>query len=141
MSSRVKALLQQINFIETDMELHKQILVSIPSENKKEIEKIINKIAKQKKEIDDLKLIIKETDPDEYEKIIALEKATETFKNLSKDKKFVSVDTLNDSGECFITLNNGIKVDCLVKAKEENGNWIVLTIDGKTKEYPGGFIQ
>jgi hypothetical protein len=141
MSSKVKTLLQQINFIEADMELHKQILVTIPSDNKQEIEKIINKISRQKKEINDLKLMIKKTSPDEYKKIVALEKATEAFKNLSKDKQFISVDTLNETGECFITLNNGIKIDCLVKAKENNGNWTILTIDGETKEYPGGFIQ
>ena len=33
MSAEVKTLLQKINFIETDMEVHKQILLSIPSNN------------------------------------------------------------------------------------------------------------
>ena len=144
MSTKVKTLLQKINFIEADMELHKQILYSIPdndTDNKKEMQKIISKIADQKKEINDLKLEIKKVDKAEYDKIITIEQAAETFKQLSKDKTFVHVITLNESGNCFITLNNGTKIDCLVAAKEENGNWTVLTIDGETKEYPAGFIK
>ncbi len=141
MSAEVKTLLQRINFIETDMELHKQILLSIPSDNKKEIEKVINDIADQKKQILELKLQIKKIDKSEYDKIIAIEQAADTFKQISKNKKFISVNTLNESGECYITLNNGTRVDCLVAAKEDNGNFTILTIDGETKEYPGGFVQ
>lgn len=141
MSAEVKTLLQKINFIEADMELHKQILHSIPSDNKAEMQDIIQKIADQKIEINDLKLKIKQIDKVEYDKIVSIEQAAETFKQISKDKKFVHVETLNESGECFITLNNGTKIECLVAAKEENGNWTILTIDGETKEYPGGFIQ
>ena len=141
MSSEVKTLLQKINFIETDMELHKQILLSIPSDNKAEMEKIISKIAGQKKEINDLKQKIKTINKDEYDRIILIETAADIFKQISKDKKFIHVATLNETGECFITLNNGTKIDCLVAAKEKNGNWTILTIDGETKEYPSGFVQ
>ena len=141
MSAEVKTLLQKINFIETDMELHKQILLSIPSNDKKTMEKIVNKIACQKNQISDLRLEIKKINRAEYDKIIAIENAAETFKQLSKNKNFISVNTLNESGECYITLNNGTRIDCLVAAKEENGNFTILTIDGKTKEYPGGFVQ
>ena len=141
MSAEVKTLLQKINFIETDMELHKQILLSIPSEKKEEMEKIINEIADKKKEILELRLEIKKIDKTEYDKIIAIEQAAETFKQISKNKKFISVSTLNESGECYITLNNGTRIDCLVAAKEENGNFTILTIDGEAKEYPGGFVQ
>jgi hypothetical protein len=28
-----------------------------------------------------------------------------------------------------------------VAAREENGNWTVLTLDGETREYPGGFVK
>jgi hypothetical protein len=38
-------------------------------------------------------------------------------------------------------LNDGTRLDCLVKAEEENGNWTVLTIEGETKEYPGGLVK
>ncbi|MCK5542096.1 MAG: hypothetical protein KAI40_05340 [Desulfobacterales bacterium] len=141
MSAEVKTLLQKINFIETDMEVHKQILLSIPSDNKKEMEKVINEIADQKKQILTLKQKIKKIDKTEYDKIIAIEQAADTFKQISKNKKFIAVSTLNESGECYITLNNGTRIDCLVAAKEENGNFTILTIDGETKEYPGGIVQ
>ncbi|MCG8615988.1 MAG: DUF4988 domain-containing protein [Desulfobacterales bacterium] len=141
MKDRVKGLLQKINFIETDMDLQKQILFSIPSDDKDEIKKVMSTIARQKGEIHELRQRIKEIDEDEYNRIITLEQATEKFRQLSRDKKFVQVNTLNDEGECFVTLNEGSRIDCLVAAKDENGDWTVLTIDGETKEYPGGLIQ
>jgi len=141
MSAMIKGLLQKINFIETDMDLHKQILLSIASKNKIEIETTIKKIADQKKQINVLRQEIKKIDENEYDKIIAIEKAAEKFRQISKDKKFVQVNTLNESGVCFITLNDGTRLDCLVAAKEENGNWTVLTLEGETKEYPGGLIK
>ena len=101
MSEKVKGLLQKINFIEADMDLHKQILVSIPSDQKSEMEAVVKKIAEQKKQINDLRLKIKEIDEDEYNKIIAIENAAQTFQTISKDKKFVQVKTLNETGECF----------------------------------------
>ncbi|MCP3945104.1 MAG: hypothetical protein GY710_27000 [Desulfobacteraceae bacterium] len=141
MTGTVKGLLQKINFIETDMELHKQILFSIPSDNKSEMEKVVNTIADQKKQIGDLREQIKEIDEDEYNKIITIEQAADRFRRISRDKKFVHVTTLNEDRECFISFNDGTRVDCLVVAREENGNWTVLTIEGETKEYPDGLIQ
>ncbi len=141
MSSRIKGILQKINFIEADMELHKQILFSIPSDNKKEMEEVIDKIADLKNQINNLRQEIKKTDKDEYDKIIAIERAAEIFRQISKDKKYTHVNTLNETGECFITFNDGTRLDCLVAAKEENGNWTVLTLEGETKEFPGGFIK
>ncbi|MBT3175625.1 MAG: hypothetical protein HOG03_06895 [Desulfobacula sp.] len=141
MSVEIKGLLQKINFIETDMELHKQILASIPSDNKSEIKTIISKIADQKQQINELRGQIKKLDEDEYNKIIKIEKAAQVFRQIAKDKKFVQVNTLNESGVCFITFNDGTRLDCLVTAKEENGNWTILTLEGETKEYPGGFIK
>ncbi len=141
MSAEIKGLLQKINFIETDMNLHKQILISIPSDNKTEIETIIKKIADQKKQISELRQQIKKIDENEYNKIITIEKSAEKFRQISKDKKFVQVNTLNESGVCFITFNDGTRIDCLVAAKEENGNWTVLTLEGETKEYPGGLVK
>ncbi|MBC2705702.1 hypothetical protein [Desulfobacula sp.] len=141
MSAKIKGILQKINFIETDMELHKQILVSVPADDKTEMETIISKIADQKQQINELRQQIKKIDKDEYNRIITIERAAEIFRQISKDKKFVQVNTLNESGVCFITFNDGTRLDCLVTAKEENGNWTVLTLEGETKEYPGGFIQ
>jgi len=141
MSDQVKPLLQKINFIEADMDLHKQILVSIPSDNKAEMEKVIKKIADQKKQIDALRNRIKLIDEDEYNRIIAIEQAAQKFKKLASTKKFVLVNTLNETGECYITLTDGTRLDCLVAAKEENGNWTIMTLDGETKEYPAGIVR
>lgn len=141
MSSEIKGLLQKINFIETDMDLHKQILLSIPSAEKQQIKTVISKIADQKRQIEQLRQQIKTADEDEYNRIIAIEKAAETFRQKAKDKTFVQVNTLNETGVCFITFIDGTRLDCLVAAKEENGNWTVLTLAGETREYPKGFIK
>jgi hypothetical protein len=141
MSTDVKGLLQKINFVEADMELHKQILFSIPSENTAEMEKVVNTIADLKQQINDLRDQIKQTDEGEYNKIIAIEQAADRFRQISLDKKFVQVNTLNEDHQCFITLHDGTRIECLVAAKEENGNWTVLTLGGETKEYPGSLIQ
>ncbi len=141
MSAKVKALLQKINFVETDMEMQKHILFSIPTDNKSEIEKLIDKIAGLKKQIADLRQEIKNIDENEYNKIIAIEKGTKRFQELSRDKKFVHVNTLNESGECFITLNDGTRMDCLVAAKEENGNFTILTLEGEAREFPKGIVK
>ena len=139
--AKIKGLLQKINFIETDIELHKQILVSIPSADKKGMETVIKKIAELKNQINVLRLEIRKLDEDEYNKITAIERAAEAFRQTARNKKFVQVDTLNETGTCFISFIDGTSLDCLVKAKEENGNWTVLTLEGETKEYPGGFVK
>ena len=107
MTSKIKGLLQQINFIESDMEMQKQILFSIPSDQKDEMEKVITKIASLKEQVKELRLKIKELDPDEHNRIMAIEAASEKFRQIAATKKFVEVDTLNESGECFITVKEG----------------------------------
>ncbi len=139
--AKIKELLQKINFIETDMEMQKQILFSTSSDNKSEMEKLVEKIAGLKKQIIDLRQEIKKIDKSEYDKIIAIENGTKKFQELSKNKKYIMVNTLNESGECFITLNEGTRIDCLVAAKDESGNWTVLTLEGDAKEYPAGIIK
>ncbi|WP_022665147.1 hypothetical protein [Desulfospira joergensenii] len=141
MNNRVKGILQKINFIETDMELHKQILVSIPSDQKEEIEKTVAVIAGMKNQIHELRQEIRAIDETEYNRIIAIERAAENFKLLARDKKFIRVNTLNETGECFVTLNDGTRLDCLVAAQEENGNWTLLTLEGETREFPSGLIK
>ena len=139
--TKIKELLQKINFIETDMEMQKQILFSTPSDDKKEMEQLVEKIAGLKQQIMGLRQEIKEIDKSEYDKIIAIENGTKKFQELSKNKKYILVNTLNETGECFITLNEGTRIDCLVTAKDESGNWTVLTLEGDAKEYPAGIIK
>ena len=141
MSVTVRGLLQKINFIETDMDLHKQILLSISPKDTDQMEAVIRKIADQKRQIEQLRDNIKMVDEQEYNKIIAIEAATKTFQQMAANKKFVLVNTLNETGECFIILNDGTCIDCLVAAKEENGSWTVLTLEGQVREYPGSLIK
>ncbi len=133
--------MQKINFIETDMNLHRQILVSIPSAQTAEIEKTARAIAAMKQQIQDLRMEIKAVDETEYNRIIAIEKGSEKFKEMTQGKKFILVNTLNETGECFVTLADDTRIDCLVAAKEDNGTWTVLTIDGEVKQLPAGLIK
>ncbi len=139
--ARVKGLLQKINFIETDMELQKQILAAIPSGDRAEMEAVIRTIADQKRQIIDLRLDIKQIDEAEYDRIIAIEQAAETFRRIAADKTFVEVRTLNESGTCSLMFIDDTRLDCLVTAREENGDWTVLTLDGETREYPSGWVK
>lgn len=135
MHPSVDNLLMKISYIETDMELHKQILVTIPSNQKADMEQVMQTIASQKQEIQDLRREIKRLDPTAYDRIIAIEKGTETFKTMAQDKRFDRVDTPDESGTCKITLIDGTDVDCLVAAREENGDWMVLTPEGEIKQF------
>ncbi len=141
MKERVKGLLQQINFIETDMEIQKQILFSIPEGNREEMEKVVGTIAAHKEQIKKLRARIKQVDPEEYNRITMLEQATERFRQLSENKKWVEVVTLNETGHCSVMLNDGSCIECLVKARDDKGNWTVLTLEGETKQYPGGLVR
>ncbi len=141
MKEKVKSILQKINFIETDMEFQKQILFTIPKENEEEMTEVVQKISELKEKIDLLKESINEIDPEEYQKIIQIEKSAADFKKATMDRKLVDVKTLNNDGECSLTLKDGKVHECLVTAKDESGDWVILTIDGKTIEIPGGDVQ
>ena len=141
MKEKVRALLSKINYIETDMELQKQILRSIPSDQKGEMEAVVVKIAGMKQQVIDLRREIQETDQEEYNRIVAMEQATERFKALAQEKRFVQVRTPDEQGLCAVTLNDGTQLNCLVAAQDEGGNWTLLTPDGEIKEYPGGLVR
>ena len=141
MKERVRALLSKINYIETDMELQKQILRSIPSGQTEEMEEVVVKIADMKQQIIDLRLEIQKTDPEEFNRIKAMEEAAERFKALAKEKKFVQVRSTDDQGLCSIALNDGSRLECLVAAQDEAGNWTLLTLAGEIKEFPGGLVK
>lgn len=137
----VNTLLKKISYIETDMELHKQILVTIPSDRKDDMEQVIQTIANQKQEIRDLRREIKRMDQTAYDRIVAIEKGTEQFKLMAQDRRFDRVDTPDESGACKITLIDGTDLDCLVAAREENGDWMVLTREGEIKQFPSVLVK
>jgi hypothetical protein len=51
------------------------------------------------------------------------------------------VDTPDESGTCTITLIDGTNVDCLVAARDENGDWMVLTLEGEIKQFPNVLVK
>lgn len=141
MKQKVRALLQKINFIEVDMDLQKQILRAIPSAERGEMEKVLVKIAEMKQQILDLREEIRNTDPEAHDRIVAIEQGTERFKALAAEKRFVQVKTPDEAGICFVTLNDGSRLDCLIAARDEDGHWTVLTLFGEIKAYPGGLVR
>ncbi|MGW8194660.1 MAG: hypothetical protein ACWGOX_10390, partial [Desulforhopalus sp.] len=130
-------LLKKINYIEADIEIQKQILFSIPSDQKDDLEKTVSLIAAKKKEIDKLRQQIQKQDPEEYQRIVVFEKALQEFKKLAADKPFQSISSRNVAEGCVLPLGNGEEVECLVKAYSADGNWTVITLDGKTEHYSG----
>lgn len=126
----VQDLLKKINYIEAEVEIQKQILFSIPSDNKEEIQQVIEKIAQAKDEISELRSQIKSISPDEYQKIIKIEETAAAFKKLAAEKKFTTVENMSTTEHCSLKLQNGEEVPCLVKASDEDGNWTVITVDG-----------
>ncbi len=141
MHPQVENLLQKISYIETDMELHKQILFSIPSDQTDDMEQVMQTIATQKQQVQDLREEIKRLDPSAHDRIIAIEKGTETFKAMAQDRQFDRVDTPDTSGACTITLTDGTDLDCLVAAREKTGDWMILTRDGEVKQFPRALVN
>ena len=134
-ATEVEQVLQKISFIEKDIELHKNILVSLKEDQKQEMEEIIGKIVEMKSRVDELKGSIAEIDPEVYAQIIKLEEGTARFKEIVEARTLAQVVTLDQVGECRIDLLDGGQFECLVKALDDKGNWIGLTHDGDVVEF------
>jgi biotin-(acetyl-CoA carboxylase) ligase len=132
---KTEALLKKINYIEADVEIQKQILFSIPSEQQTEMEKTISLIAAGKKEIELLREELKEIDPVEYARIIRFENTLTEFKKIAAANPFQSVVNRNVHEQCSLLLQDGDQVECLIKACDTKGNWTIITIDGEIKQY------
>ncbi len=135
MNHSVQNLLKKINYIEADIEIQKQILFSIPTSDEKELERVIQIIADKKEEITSLRLEIQQIDPEEYEKILLFENAVEAFKKLASEKNFTSIDSMNINEECTLLLKDKGKTACLIKAREENGDYTIITMDGEIQHF------
>lgn len=133
MSISTQDLLKKINYIEADIEIHKQILFSIPSDNRQEIEKILKVIAGKKEGINQLRQEIKKIDPEEDEWITVFEKAVNDFKKIASEKKFQSIVSRNVDEACSLSLTNRTELQCLIKACDENGDWTIITLEGEIK--------
>ncbi len=130
MHRKIQDILKKINYIEADVEIQKQILFSLPSNEKSEMERILACIAAHKKEIDNLRRTIEEISPAEHKNILILESAVTAFKEMASKKKFISVEGKNINEECHLTLKDGSRLDCLVKACDEQGGWTIITSEG-----------
>lgn len=132
---QVEQVLQKISFMEKDIELHKNILVSLKEHQNDEMEEVIRKIVEMKERVDELKKSIAEIDPDVHGQIMKLEEGTAKFKNTVEARNLHQVVTLDQAGECRIDLLDGRQFECLVKALDDAGNWIGLTHDGEVLEF------
>jgi predicted type IV restriction endonuclease len=137
----VQDLLKKINFIEADLEIQKQILFSLPSDQKEEMEQVIRTISEKKEEIEALRLRIKELDPEEFERILHYERAVEQLKILARDKGFKSVVGRTTEQACILKLKNSPGIDCLLKAVDGDGNWTIVTMDGRIMEFPADEVE
>ncbi len=135
MSQTTQNILKKINYIEADLEIHKQILFSIPSDNRQEIEKILQSIADKKEEIALLVGEIQKADPEGYNQIVVFEKAVNTFKKIGEEKKFQSIVSRNIDEDCALSLADNTEIECLIKACAENGDWTIITLEGKIRNF------
>jgi hypothetical protein len=131
MSQTTQNLLKKINYIESDIEIHKQILFSIPSDNRQEIENTLQSIADKKEEISQLRDEIQKIDPEGFKQIAVFEKAVNDFKKIDEEKKFQSIVSKNIGEQCTLSLTNNTEIECLIKASDENGDWTIITLDGE----------
>jgi TolA-binding protein len=127
--------MQQVNSLKIDMNIHKEILASIPEDNKKEIRDTLEKIAKMKEKIEHLKATLRKEDSEGYDLMVKLESATGKFQELSKGKQFKQIFTLEHNGPCAIDLVSGERIDCLVAAVQHSGDWTLITTSGEAREY------
>lgn len=134
-STATQDLLRKINFIEVDVEIQKQILFSIPSDQTDEMEKIITLIAEKNREIEKLREKIKSLDPEEYKRIIVFEKAINTFRELAAKTDFQSIVSREMGGECILEVKDSTNIECLIKACDAQGNWAIITLDGELQQY------
>ncbi len=135
MLNNAQDILKKINYIEVDMDIQKQILFSIPSADKAEIEKTMNVIAGKKEEINKLRQELQTVAPEEYERILTFEKASLEFRALAAEKQFKEISSFDGTTACEISLKTGKVTNCLVKAMDATGDWTIMTLDGEIKTF------
>jgi len=141
MSQKVQDILKKINYIEADLEIHKQILFSIPSADRGEMERVMQVIAEKKEMINSLRDQIRLADPIEFGRILKIEKAVSQFKKMASETKFNEIFTMNNNEPCTISMQSGKTIDCLVKAKDQAGDWTILTLDGEILRVLSASVQ
>ncbi|MDR0477924.1 MAG: hypothetical protein LBH14_08335 [Desulfobulbaceae bacterium] len=134
MNARLHTVYQKIHFIERDIELHKQILATIPSGNRADLEETISKIAGMKRQLSELKESIAVIDPEEYQRLQKLDGETARFKELARQTPLREIYTLDQYRVCALRLADGSEIDCLVAARRQDDGWLVLTLAGECRQ-------
>ncbi len=140
MSQEVQDLLKKIQYIEADIEIQKQILHAIPTKDEQELERVIKIIAGRKEEITQLRSKIQKVDPVEYGKLLRLENGVNTFKRIAAEKTFVSIESKTIENSCLLYLKDNSVIDCLFKAREENGDHTIMTLDGEIQHFKNNSV-
>ena len=131
----IENILKKINYLEAQLEIQKQILFSLPSASREEIENTIHTIAARKNDIENLRQQINEQSPEEFARIVAFEEASARFMSIGAEKKFTAVFHRHVGQECDLRLVDGTIIDCLVKARDEKGDWTIMTVDGEVVQF------
>ena len=131
MREKITEVMQRITFLEKDLDLQKHILRALPTGEEEQGREVLRTIADIKGKIDACRLEIKALDPDEYDRMIRFEGAATAFKEAAEGREFVSVVDLNTHVECRIETVDGASIDCLVKARDTSGEWLIMTVDGE----------
>lgn len=134
-NQKIQHILKKITYLETEVEIQKQILFSIPSANKGEIENTIRVIAARKSDIDNLRRQINDLNPEEFARIVAFEEASARFMAIGAENKFTDLYHKQVGQECDLKLADGTIVDCIVKARDEKGGWTLLTADCEVLQF------
>ena len=131
MREKITDVMQRITFLEKDLDLQKHILRALPTGEEEQGREVLGTIADIKRKIDACRLEIKALDPDEYARMIRFEGAAAAFKEAAEGREFVTVVDLNTHVECRIETVDGTAIDCLVKARDTSGEWLIMTVDGE----------
>ncbi|BCS96627.1 hypothetical protein DSLASN_22590 [Desulfoluna limicola] len=130
MIEKLTEIMQRITFLEKDLELQKHILRATPTGEEEQNRDVLTTIADIKEKLEACRQEIKALDPEEYNRMIRFEEAAAAFKECAKDREFVTVIDLNTHVDCRIETTDGKSIDCLVKAQDTQGEWLIMTVDG-----------
>lgn len=130
MANSVHNLLKKVSYLEAEIEIQKQILYSIPTDNRDDLEKVLKTIAETKDEIGKLRLEIQTIDPKEFKKICRIEESVAIFQKMHAEEQFTTIESMTYNEKCILTCRDGRVFECLVKACDNNGDWIIISTDG-----------
>ncbi len=140
MTKSIQNLLKKVSYLEAEIEIQKQILYSIPTSERVELEKVLKTIAKTKDEIKKLRLEMQSVDPAEFEKICRIEESVAVFQKMNTEKEFATIESMTNNEKCSLTCRDGRVIQCLVKACDKNGDWTIISTEGALIKLPASDV-